>query len=549
MVAGLAGFLYRRPVVLNAAAIAALLLLVANPTGLFDTSFQLSFVAIGCIAGIALPWIDSHLEPYLRGLRDWRDASADAGFAPVVVQFRLDLRSAAAVAGQIPLLAWRRAQDGLVRVFGWTLRGAELMAVSLVLQVGMLPLLARDFHRVTLLGPLGNALIVPLTGVIVPLGFFTLGGAIVAPPVGKLLAIPLGWSIALQSHLVNWLARWPRGSYRIPGPPGWVIAGFFVCVVALAVALRNGQRNWRWVARGAVAALLLAAVVIATHPFAPRVARGSLEMDVLDVAQGDSILLISPKGSTLLIDGGGAFQGFPGREEHQGSDPGEEAVSAYLWSRGIRKLDAVALTHAHQDHIGGLSAVFENFRVGELWLGRETSVPAMARLKELANARGIPVRHELRGQNFEWDGVRVEFLWPQIAPDEVAPSAKNNDSLVIRLRFGDRTLLLPGDAEKQAERTILSETQEAELHADVLKVGHHGSKNSTMPEFLEEVRPSVAVISAGEQNPYGHPSPELLERLREAGVRVLRTDENGEVSLVTDGHELRIACYVGCAEQ
>jgi competence protein ComEC len=140
----------------------------------------------------------------------------------------------------------------------------------------------------------------------------------------------------------------------------------------------------------------------------------------------------------------------------------------------------------------------------------------------------------------------VEFLWPQTPPEEVAPSAKNNDSLVVRLQYKERSILLPGDAEKQVEYTILSEPDAAELHADVLKVGHHGSKNSTMPEFLKKVAPEVAIISAGEENPYGHPSPELLERLRESGARILRTDRDGAIQVLTDGHSIRVVCFATC---
>jgi competence protein ComEC len=415
-----------------------------------------------------------------------------------------------------------------------------------VLQFGMLPLMARDFHRVTLMGPLANLFAVPLTGVIVPLGFFTLGGAVVAPPIARVLAWPLGWLVALQGHVVGWFAGFARGSYRIPGPPVWVTILFFACGILLAAGLR-GDGHWgrrvKWLA---AAGLLLASLAIATYPFPAAVEHGALEVDVLDVAQGDSILVISPKGSTLLIDGGGRFAGFRGGEEVPGPDPGEEAVSAFLWSRGIQRIDAVALTHAHQDHIGGLKAVLENFQVGRLWLGRETETPALAQLKKIAEVRNIRIEHELRGQSFLWDGVQVDFLWPQIPPEEIAPSAKNNDSLVVRLQYKERSVLLPGDAEKQAEYAMVSETDAGKLHADVLKVGHHGSKNSTMPEFLESVGPQIAIISAGEQNPYGHPSPELLERLRGSGARILRTDQEGAVQVVTDGHGLRVNCFVGC---
>jgi competence protein ComEC len=543
----LAGFLYRRLEILNSAAVAALALLVAKPAELFDTSFQLSFLAIGCIAGVAVPWMERHVQPYVGALRGWRDVTRDGAFSARQVQFRLDLRAAAAAAtSRLSARNAKWAQDFGVAGLGLSLRGGEMIALSVVLQFGMLPLMARDFHRVTVMGPAANLFAVPLTGVIVPLGFFTLGSAVIVPPMARVLAWPLGWLVALQGHLVGWFAGFAHGSYRLPGPPVWVTILFFACGLGLAAALRGDgilRAQVKWIAG---AGLALTSLVIATHPFPAAVERGALEVDVLDVAQGDSILVISPKGSTLLIDGGGRFAGFRGREEMPGPDPGEEAVSAYLWSRGIQRLDAVALTHAHQDHIGGLKAVLENFQVGRLWLGRETETPALGQLKKIAEVRHIPIEYELRGQSFLWDGVQVDFLWPQIPPEEIGRSAQNNDSLVVRLQYKERSVLLPGDAEKQAEYAMLSETEAGKLHADVLKVGHHGSKNSTMPEFLESVGPRIAIISAGEQNPYGHPSPELLERLRGSGTRILRTDEEGAVRVVTDGHGIRVSCFVGC---
>ena len=247
-----------------------------------------------------------------------------------------------------------------------------------------------------------------------------------------------------------------------------------------------------------------------------------------------------------MIDGGGAFGGFPGHEEHNRIDPGEEAVSPYLWSRGFQKLDVVALTHAHQDHIGGLKAILDNFQVGTLWIGREVESQALSNLEKLALQKKIPIVHEIRGKPFSWDGVEAEVLWPEIGPQEVGPSPKNNDSLVLHLKYGERAMMLPGDAEKQVENTMLEENSEAALRADVLKVGHHGSKNSTTPEFLASVHPVIAVISAGEDNPYGHPNPELLERLETAGVRILRTDRDGAVHVLTDGKDLEISCFIAC---
>src|SRR5437879_4687384 len=258
------------------------------------------------------------------------------------------------------------------------------------------------------------------------------------------------------------------------------------------------------------AAWATCALAVAVFPFGSRWSKGKLEVTILDVGQGDSLFVVSPGGKILLIDGGGAIGGFPGHEEQQGVDPGEEAVSPYLWSRGFQKLDVVALTHAHQDHLGGLTAVLENFGVARLWIGREVSSPALAKLEELARARKITIEHELRGKSFSWDGVDGNFLWPENTSQEIAASANNNDSLVLRLHYGNQTILLAGDAEKQAEGEILSENSAQEMRSNVLKIGHHGSKNSTTPEFLGAVQPQVGIISAGEDNVYGHPSPELL---------------------------------------
>jgi competence protein ComEC len=160
----------------------------------------------------------------------------------------------------------------------------------------------------------------------------------------------------------------------------------------------------------------------------------------------------------------------------------------------------------------------------------------------LAHRRKTPIEHELRGKSPSWDGVDGDFLWPQTAPEEIATSAKNNDSLMLRLHYGRLNILLPGDAEKQVEREILSENSAEELHSEVLKIGHHGSKNSTMPEFLAAVQPRVGIISAG----YGHPSPEILERLENAGVRILRTDRDGAVHVLTDGTRLEITRFLAC---
>jgi competence protein ComEC len=546
----LGGFFFRRLELLNSAAIAALLMLVARPTALGDSSFQLSFLAIGCIAGLALPWMEGTVQPYARALRGWRDVTRDVSYEPRPTQFRIDLRllaQAMETRSRWPARIRKVPGSSLIVGIALSFRVWELFVLTLVLQVGMLPLLASEFHRVTFAGTFVNFAAVPLTAIIVPLGFCTLIAGLLWPALGKILAWPVSLATSGLLHVVQRFALLRKLSYRIPGPPLWATIIFLITLAAIVMCLRLGFTRRTAVIWSLLGVLAAAGMVIAIYPFSPQMSGGKLELTVLDVGQGDSLFVVSPGGKTLLIDGGGAFGGFPGHEQAQGSDPGEEAVSPYLWSRRFQKIDVVALTHAHQDHLGGLNAILENFRVGQLWIGRELNNPALAKLEALASERHIPVEYEARGKQFSLDEVRGEFLWPENSISDSGVAGKNNDSLVLRLKYRNRTLLLPGDAEKQAEHTMLQENS-AELRADVLKVGHHGSKNSTIQEFLDAVAPTIAIISSGEDNPYGHPSPELLERLEASGARVLRTDHDGAVHILTDGNGLEISCFVACAK-
>ena len=432
------------------------------------------------------------------------------------------------------------------------LRLWEIVLLSLVIQWGMMPLLARDFHRVSLAGPLSNIPAVILTGIIVPLGFFTLVVTFIWARLAAALAKALGFCTGLLLATVEWFSRLPRVSWRIPGPPIWLVILFFVALVFLAAAataaaaLRRSRTARRqlsppiafaeWASAIVLAGLT---ILVASHPFAPSIERGKLEVSVLDVGQGDSIFAAFPDGRTMLIDGGGLAGSEWIGGSRSGTDVGEEVVSPYLWSRGLKRLDVVALTHGDHDHMDGLHAVLANFKVGELWIGRDEDRPAFRSLLEEARSRGVPIVHRNLGDNSDWNGAQVDVLWP---PGQEPPAKlANNNSLVLRLSDGQVHFLLVGDIEQRTEENLVEER--IPLGADFLKVPHHGSKTSSTSAFLTAVAPRVAAVSVGESNPFGHPAVSTVERYQESGTRLLRTDRDGAITAITDGTTLSVQTY------
>jgi competence protein ComEC len=530
--------LFRRTHLLNAVGLAALLILLARPSELTDSSFLLSFIAVATIAGIAAPWLERTAEPYRLALDHLGDATRDTADPPRAAEFRLDARAAANwLAEHLPARVSRFAPALITVPCRVGLRLWELLVISAALQIGMLPLMAQYFHRISVAGFAANLPAVLLTGIIVPVGFVALFAGLLwgalGHVLGRLLAVLLGaliWS-------VHWFARAPWVSYRVPSPPAFALAAFFLAALLFSWAILTAKRWAMWLT-GALA--LLTVALIAAYPFTPRLSRGHLEITVLDVGQGDSIFAAFPDGRTMLVDGGGLPGGSYIRGIRPGIDVGEDVVSPFLWSRGLKRLDVVALSHADEDHIGGLAAVLHNFRVGALWVGRDADSVRYRALLAEAHDRGVPVVHRARGDALDWAGAGVRVLWP----DGGAPAQRkaNDNCVVLRLVDGGESFLLTGDIERPAERGLTSDGDA--LSGDFLKVPHHGSKTSSTEEFLAAVRPRFAAISVGESNPYGHPDAEVVERLAADGARVFRTDRDGAVTALTDGREIAVHSFL-----
>ncbi len=499
---------------LNALGAAALAMLVWAPSSLFDASFQMTVLAIVAIAGIAIPLGDQTPLRYLRITREVfarRNNELSPRAAQLVLMLELWGETVAGILGQ-----WSRRVPA--RVLRGVLVAAELALIACVAELVMVLPMAVYFHRAAVYALPANMLVVPLIAVLVPVAIATFVGSLVSP----WLAMLPGALTALLLHAITagirHVSRLSGADVRVPGPAAWV-ALMAIAVLGLCCWM---ARRGRWPAYAAVVLVGLTAVAV-LWPERAKVHAGAFEITALDIGQGDSLLAVNPQGGTMLIDAGGPIGGYGTGEVVTNFDVGEEVVSPYLWSRRLRHVDIVVLTHAHTDHMGGMPAVLENFRPRELWVGVEPRSALYSALIADAARLGVMVRHVHAGDRVDWGGVQVQVLSPSVGYAN-ANAPKNDDSVVLRMQSGKASVLLEGDAEKPSEEAMVAA---GFAPVTLLKVGHHGSKTSSTAGFLAMAQAKDAVVSSGRGNPFGHPRADVVTRLADGGTHLWRTDEMG----------------------
>jgi competence protein ComEC len=287
------------------------------------------------------------------------------------------------------------------------------------------------------------------------------------------------------------------------------------------------------VAGGVAALASLLVILIAPGLEGARQPAGCLRVTVLDVGQGDSILVQFPTGHALLVDGGGAG----------GFDIGGRVITPALWASGVRRLDYLAFTHPDLDHIGGVRSVARDMAPREIWEG--VPVPRNPSRQSLlieSQRQGIVWRQLSAGHVITLGSVELDVINPPPA-DWERQRTRNEDSLVFRLRFAGVEMLLTGDAGQEFEARPGAADRDAPVR--LLKVGHHGSRSSSTPDFVRDFAPQMAFISVGRSNLFGHPAPDVLDRYNAIGAAIFRTDQDGAIVIETDGRDVRVRTMRG----
>ncbi|HBD07602.1 MAG TPA: DNA internalization-related competence protein ComEC/Rec2 [Syntrophobacteraceae bacterium] len=514
------GIAWGRPAdFVSALSLAALLMLLGEPHSLWTASFQLTFAAV---FGIFLVY------PRLRPLRTgfWRVVQAATGADPH------------------PAVRDQTVQAGVSR---WRVLStfADAFWVSLAANLMVLPLVIHHFHGISVVGFLANTVLVPLTGFLVlPLGLLSLALFAVNRTVANWVLVPGGWTVELSETLIEFFSR-RSWAYHWVGDVG--VFSLILMYGALGTILSSWRRRTKAIA---LAGLILVACFGTWRPawvlpgqqqqiqaqWRRNQMEGRLQVMFIDVGQGSSTLLGCPDGSTILVDGGGYHD--------DAFDIGRNVVAPFLWYLGIKKVDAVVLSHDHPDHGYGLRFILSHFHVGSFCQTgiHDPSTPSPATiLAEIAAQRGIPRKTlELLPTDgtLTAHGLSIRHPSPGYLASQWDQKNLNNVSMVIEALHGNTRLILPGDIDESVEQLLAGDlSRGGEL---LLAAPHHGSRHATSAALLDAVRPKGLVLSCGYGNRFGFPHESVLERLRDRGVETHRTDLEGAIWAVSDGHSWRL---------
>jgi competence protein ComEC len=496
----------QRTAAANAISLTAAVILLASPLQLLDVGFWFTFgatIALVCAAALTLG------RSRTKGTKGTKDTKDTKGTNVT------------------------NETTGLM--FG--VRGAlvAILVGTACVELALAPVGALVFQRVTIAGLLLNfaalpAMTVVQLGAMAVVAWDVLGIEQAAHWTGY--GVHIASLVLTESTRLLDLAPWL--TWRVPAPRTQLVAGYYVALCATVVLFFRASRR-RAAMCGAVAVALYLWILAAPDARMRAYGDGRLHVSMLDVGQGDAVFVTFPNGRTLLIDAGGVARGT--------FDIGDRVVGPSLRARRLVGLDYLAVTHADADHVGGARSILRDFGPREVWWGVPVAnhAPTEALRAEAARQRAA-WRTLQRGDGLEISGVKV-FLHHPPRPDWERQRVRNNDSLVVELRYGGMSVLVTGDVDRDVEQELAAILDPGRLV--VLKVAHHGSATSSSHAFLQKIQPAIALIGVGRGNPYGHPAPWVLGRLHDVGAEVFRTDLDGQIDVVTDGNDVEVKTWTG----
>ena len=494
----------RRKDFYNAIAVAGLIILLISPEALFDISFQLSFISVLAII---------YIVPRFGNLLPEKVSSLPSGL------------------------------QSLIRYAYMTIM------VCLAATIGTMPFIVFYFDRVSLVTILANLIAVPLLGTLtLALAMFFILSAFLSPVVAGYFVQLASWTTQLSITAINKLAALPGSSLTMAKPSLLEIAlfYFFVFLISQLIdALKKKKQNQNVSAFHFAAikySLILVALFFAADAiyFSVRDKLSSdLKVTVIDVGQGNSTLVRFPGGENMLIDGGGFSRG--------SFDVGKGVVAPFLYHQRINHIETAVLSHPHPDHLLGLIYIMNNFRVRHVWetglpVDRE-SYPQWEKTIHSNKINMTVISQQTPSKTI--NGVDIKVLWPTDdylqGLGKLSHDDENDSSLILKITYGKVSFLFGGDVSAGIEKRLIE--SRADLKSDVLIVPHHGSRHASSPEFIKAVDCRYAVVSAGRSNVFKHPHPSVLQRYRQAGAYIFRTDQDGAVTFKTDGHHLRMETF------
>jgi competence protein ComEC len=407
---------------------------------------------------------------------------------------------------------------------------SDVLSVTIAAQIGVVMIIVFYYNKISLVSIVSNLLVVPLVGTVTILGFSMAVLGQISIQISQILGCVNYLLLSFILSITQIVANLPFAVIKVATPNLFLILLYYIFL--LTIYFKNKLVKCKIKLKYYFLILITVSAVTIVTNFIPK----SMEVIFIDVGEGDSTLIRTSSGRIVLIDGGGVFGG-----TDKEANAGNLVIIPLLFDCNITKIDLVVATHAHSDHISGLLPILKEFEIGGIIEPESGQEKEFSELNNTARIRNIPIVYCKKGDEIKIDtetSLNVLYPEPKYKPEN---SPLNNGSLVLKLLYKKMSVLFVGDIEKDVEELIVNE--KSDIRSDILKIAHHGSKNSSNKEFLNAVRPVFAIISVGKNN-FGHPADEVLDRLNSQKTKVLRTDLNGAIIITSDGNTISIKKFI-----